>query len=171
MRYVGVGRRAVALLVDSAFLFGPIALILVSKLDTIRSFMESPPGPGTSTIAGVNAAFGWIALAWFTYMIVMEASFGATLGKFALGIRVVRVDGSSIDVVASVIRNLVRAVDGQFGGIVGAIIIWNSSLRQRLGDKAAGTVVVPAAVAREAHPAHLARSVVPVAMRTPPRPD
>jgi uncharacterized RDD family membrane protein YckC len=171
MRYVGVGRRALALLIDSLLLLGPIALIVTSKLDTIRSFMESPPAAGTYTIEGVNTAIAWTVLAWFAYMILMEASFGATIGKFALGIRVVKTDGSQVDTVASIIRNLLRAVDGAFAGLVGAIIIWNSSLRQRLGDKAAGTVVVPTAVARQARAAQLARSTIPVSAQPPPRPD
>lgn len=41
----------------------------------------------------------------------------------------------------SVIRNLVRLVDGIFFNLVGVIIIYRSPLNQRLGDKIAKTVV------------------------------
>jgi uncharacterized RDD family membrane protein YckC len=40
------------------------------------------------------------------------------------------------------IRNLVRAVDAIFVYLVAAIAVWNSPLRQRLGDMAANTVVI-----------------------------
>ena len=76
------------------------------------------------------------------YYIVMEATLGATLGKMALGLRVVKTDGSPIGWSESIIRNLLRIVDFLFFYLVAAILIWNSPLRQRLGDQVAKTVVV-----------------------------
>jgi uncharacterized RDD family membrane protein YckC len=51
-------------------------------------------------------------------------------------------DGSDVTWAASVIRNLFRVIDGFFLYLVGAIIVWNSAKRQRLGDQVARTVVV-----------------------------
>ena len=85
---------------------------------------------------------GSIGLLSILYFIVMEATQGATLGKMALGLRVVKIDGSPISWSESIIRNLLRVVDGLFAYLVGAILIWSSPLRQRLGDRAANTVVV-----------------------------
>ena len=76
------------------------------------------------------------------YFIVLEATQGATLGKMALGLRVVRTDGSPISWTESIIRNLLRIIDGLFIYLVGAIFIWTSPLKQRLGDRAARTVVI-----------------------------
>jgi uncharacterized RDD family membrane protein YckC len=67
---------------------------------------------------------------------------GATLGKMLLRLRVVKTDGTPISRSESIIRNLLRIIDGLFYYLVGAILIWNSPLRQRLGDRAAKTVVV-----------------------------
>ena len=85
---------------------------------------------------------GSVGLISILYYIVLEATQGATLGKMALGLRVVKIDGSPISWRESIIRNVLRIIDSLFGYLVGAILVWNSPLRQRLGDRAAGTVVV-----------------------------
>jgi uncharacterized RDD family membrane protein YckC len=77
-----------------------------------------------------------------TYPIIMEATQGATIGKKVLGLHVVTEDGMPISWKASIIRNLLRIVDFQLYGLVGAIAIWTSPNRQRLGDRVAKTVVI-----------------------------
>ena len=62
-------------------------------------------------------------------------------GKLIAGISVRNPDGGKIMLKQSVIRNLVRLVDGIFFNLVGVIIIYRSPLNQRLGDKIAKTVV------------------------------
>ena len=68
---------------------------------------------------------------------------GATIGKLALKIRVVRTDGSPVTPVHSLQRFLMMFVDliGTFGlgGLVSALI---SGKRQRIGDIVADTIVV-----------------------------
>jgi len=68
---------------------------------------------------------------------------GRTLGKRFMHIRVVREDGSRVGVLDSVIRNIVRAIDLMPGTYaVGIISMMFSGTSQRLGDMAAGTVVI-----------------------------
>ena len=122
--YVSVGPRFLAYLIDG-LIIGAVSGLLFFP------FRDAPGAWG-----------GSIGLLSILYFIVMEATQGATLGKMALGLRVVKVDGSPISWGESIIRNLLRIVDGLFAYLVGAILIWNSPLRQRLGDRAAGTVVV-----------------------------
>jgi uncharacterized RDD family membrane protein YckC len=124
LQYVGVGMRFLALLID-----GIIVLAVGGLLGFI---LRGAPGLSGSLI-GVLV---------FAYFIVMEATYGATLGKMALGLRVVKEDGSPISWSESVIRNLLRIIDGLFAYLVGAILIWTSPLKQRLGDRAAHTVVI-----------------------------
>jgi uncharacterized RDD family membrane protein YckC len=84
------------------------------------------------------------------YYIVLEAQFGATVGKRIIGLKVVKLDGGgAIDWQASIVRNVLRLVDGIFFYLVGAIIVWTSSRKQRLGDKLAATVIVRAQPAPE----------------------
>jgi uncharacterized RDD family membrane protein YckC len=124
LQYVGVGRRFLALLIDA---------IIVGVVTSFLSILFRN-APAVSSLLSVIIVFG--------YFIVMEATQGATVGKMALGLRVVKTDGSPITWSESVIRNLLRIVDGLFAYLVGAILIWNSPLKQRLGDRVAHTVVV-----------------------------
>ncbi len=124
LQYAGVGLRFLAYLID-AIIIGVVAAIL--------SFLFRG-APGFSGFLIAIIAFG--------YFIVMEATQGATLGKMALGLRVVKTNGAPITWTDSIIRNLLRIIDGLFAYLVGAILIWTSPLKQRLGDRAANTVVV-----------------------------
>ena len=124
MQYVGVGPRFLAVLIDA---------IIIGVVGAILGFIFQN-SPGLS--GGVT---GLLALAYF---IVLEATQGATLGKMALGLRVTRTDGAPISWTESIIRNLLRIIDGLFVYLVGAILIWTSPLKQRLGDRVAKTVVV-----------------------------
>lgn len=124
MEPIGVGLRAVALIIDA------VIIILVA---TVLTFVMGY-GTGAQLI---------ISLLAFAYVIVLEALKGATVGKMVMGLRVVKLaDGSAISWKESVIRNILRIVDGLFFYLVGAIIIWVSKNKQRLGDIAAATIVV-----------------------------
>jgi len=75
----------------------------------------------------------------------MEGIAGATIGKFLTGIRVANADGTSLGWTGAVIRNVARVVDGFPYGLpylVGAISVWTSPTKQRLGDRWGSTVVV-----------------------------
>ena len=78
------------------------------------------------------------------YFIVFELFWnGRTPGKRALGIRVVRDGGLPIDVGAAVVRNVVRLAELTIGAyLVSAVIALLSPENKRLGDFAAGTIVV-----------------------------
>ncbi len=124
-RYVGVGPRFVAVLID---------FIIIGVVGGILSAIFGPSNAGAS-----GGLTGLLALA---YIIVMEATQGATVGKMVMGLRVVKEDGSPISWSESIIRNLLRIIDGLFAYLVGAILIWTSPLKQRLGDRVAHTVVI-----------------------------
>ncbi len=85
-----------------------------------------------------------IPILFFGYELVFEAIWsGRTPGKRSSGIRVVRSDGGPITFTASVVRNLLRIVDQlPVGYGVGAVLVFTTNKNQRLGDLAAGTVVV-----------------------------
>jgi len=133
MEAVGVGRRAVAVLIDSILLF--IAGYAVAAVT------------GQTSVEGFNMRgapfFAWVGIC-LAYYIVMEATKGATLGKLAMRLKVVKQDGTPVDWQASVVRNVLRLVDGFFFYLVGAIVVWATKTRQRLGDIAAQTLVVRA---------------------------
>lgn len=137
-RYVGVGPRAVAVIIDFVILFAiGWGIAAVTGNTTAGGFeMEGAP------------AFLMFGL-WLVYLIGSEAVVGATIGKLLVGIKVVMEDGAPIDLGAAVVRNVLRIVDGLFVYLVGAILVWRSPTRQRVGDRAANTVVVYRRKARD----------------------
>jgi len=82
------------------------------------------------------------ALEWF-YPVFFEVTRGATPGKKAMGLCVVHDNGTPVGWAASLIRNLLRVVDffPLFYGAGLASMLINRRF-QRLGDLAAGTLVV-----------------------------
>ncbi len=95
-----------------------------------------------------QAGFGiWIIILFFAqwlYPVCFEVlGSGRTLGKRMLTLRVLKVDGVPVDWGASLLRNLLRFVDGMpFGYTVGLLSVLLTRDFQRVGDLVAGTVVV-----------------------------
>lgn len=126
----GIGSRGVAYLVDLLLQF--LALLAVSA---------------------VGSAFGALGVAFYAvasflillgYPILAEAfASGRTVGKALMGISVVSTDGTPITFLAAVIRNLVRLVDALPGSyFVGLAAVLITARNQRIGDLAAGTLVI-----------------------------
>jgi|GEM_PF-1078764 len=135
MNYQGVGIRFVAILIDSIILG-----IIIGILGAIFG--------ANNNVSGMYPYYG---LGWFNilsfiiyilYYTLMEGSRGQTIGKMITKIKVVREDGRPIDIGTAFIRNILRIIDGLIFYIIGAILIWTSPKRQRLGDRIAKTVVV-----------------------------
>lgn len=140
MDRVGVGPRALAIIIDSLiFVLASCCVLLIITLGS-GGEMETTGGPAFL----INVFFTLLYLAYF---IVLEGTSGATLGKRILKLKVVNLDGSPIDMQASVIRNVLRIVDGLFSYLVAAILVWTDPNKQRLGDRVAKTIVVRAAPA------------------------
>jgi uncharacterized RDD family membrane protein YckC len=91
-----------------------------------------------------DALFGLLAFLVFAgYDVLFEVfASGRTPGKRLNGIRVVRVDGSPVRFLTSAVRNILRLIDMQVFYLVGIVCILVTSRNQRLGDLAAGTLIV-----------------------------
>lgn len=102
----------------------------------------------------------WLVPAWLEYRYD-----GQTPGKRALGIAVVRDDGTPLDFGAALNRNLMRFVDFlPLFYVAGVISIVLTRDFKRLGDLTAGTVVVHRARGQRTRPA------TPMTAVAPPRP-
>ena len=139
----GLGSRFLAALVDSLLL---AILLLVTYMTTV-AFLLTPPGTALSKALGdwivaiyflITFAFLWGYYIWFE--IIWN---GQSPGKRWLGLRVIRTDGMPITLVESVVRNLVRVVDflPLYYGL-GVVVMMINAQSRRLGDLAAGTLVV-----------------------------
>jgi uncharacterized RDD family membrane protein YckC len=81
--------------------------------------------------------------AWFNYFALCEWHWGQTIGKNAFGIRALALEGGKLSWQAAALRNLLRLVDLPLAMVgVDYVIVRNSPRRQRLGDRAAKTIVV-----------------------------
>lgn len=95
-------------------------------------------------VAGGLSLLLWFLLDWF-YPVFFEAGEkGATPGKRVAGLRVVQATGSPITFGQAIVRNFLRFIDGMpfftYGIGLGSCLA--SRRFQRLGDLAAGTLVV-----------------------------
>src|SRR5438445_10972150 len=122
MEAVGVGLRAVAIIIDT---------ILMMIVGYIIASVAGSTGSEGFELSGAPMLL--LILIGTAYFVVMEKVSGATLGKMAVKIKVVKQDGQPLDWKASIIRNLLRIIDGQLIYLVGAIVVWVSKGNQRLG--------------------------------------
>jgi len=137
-RVAKLGDRFIAFVFDIVVLFGVFASVdawIFMRWGIVEGAELSLTTASLLMMAAFNAmillAYGWL----------LEASFGTTLGKALVGIRVVRT-GQRSAIAAAALRNLLRIVDGFGFYLVGAMVAGCSSYRQRLGDHCAGTAVV-----------------------------
>lgn len=141
----GVGSRFLALLADSLIQvigYGVLVLIFV----VIGSNLPKAAAPAGASVdkwvlAGV---FIFYFLLYWGYFTLFEAFWnGQTPGKKMCRLRVIRDSGRQITLFESMTRNFLRIVDGLPGFYAaGVITMWCNRQNKRLGDLAAGTLVV-----------------------------
>lgn len=140
----GVGSRFLAVFLD---LLVQITLLILIAWGLIVAASHLPQ-PVHSDKAADNFATAILVfivfLIFFGYFVLFEAFWnGQTPGKRMMGIRVVRDGGYPLDFSASLVRNLIRVGEAMIGFYaVAAIVAVSSPQNKRLGDMAAGTIVV-----------------------------
>ncbi|HXJ31111.1 MAG TPA: stage II sporulation protein M [Gemmatimonadales bacterium] len=92
-------------------------------------------------LRAVGVAIGF-AIFWGYFVLFETFNSGRTPGKQLLGIRVVMETGHPVTWAAAVVRNLVRFVDGLTFFFLGFLMVLFHPQNKRLGDIAAGTIVV-----------------------------
>jgi uncharacterized RDD family membrane protein YckC len=144
----GLGSRFLARLLDTVIQFGVI-LALAFGLG-----VSGTQHPGWLLAIVIVLVF----LTVFAYDIAFETlNHGRTIGKQAAGIRVVGQTGEPVRFLASAVRNIARILDFlPFLYLIGTISIVATARDQRVGDLAAGTLVM-----RDRFPG-MARSTAPI---------
>jgi uncharacterized RDD family membrane protein YckC len=143
LELAGLGSRFVAWVVD--WLFKGLALLLLGLGGAfLVTFLASSRADAaiTYTILAVLMAVGLVFLG--CYDIYFEVSRnGQTPGKKTAGIRVIRESGAPVDFRAACIRYLLALADFLPGFFfLGGLLVLVSTRSQRLGDMAAGTLVI-----------------------------
>ncbi|MCA9999919.1 MAG: RDD family protein, partial [Anaerolineales bacterium] len=137
---VGIGSRFMAALMDTLIIFG-LQLVALFGLGLAFRLL----GEGDIVQGWAVAAYGLVSfvLLWGYYIYFELRWNGRSPGKKAVGITVIRKDGTPITLAESVIRNLVRLVDFMpFAYGAGVVTMFIDGRSRRLGDMAAGTLVV-----------------------------
>ncbi len=135
----------------SLALGGPVSRCLAFLLDMcVISALSTAVEHVIAPIRSVKEDLGagmlivFYVAAWLLYGILCEYYWnGQTIGKWLLGLRVVDAAGLELQFYQIAIRNLIRSIDLLPAlGLIGGITMLCNRRLQRLGDLAAGTVVV-----------------------------
>ena len=138
-RVAALGDRLIALILDTILLlavFATVGMWAGAKWGGI-----TPSGFDLSG-TGALATLAVVGVVGFIYYWLGEGLLGVTLGKAIAGVRIINENGSPCGLGPSLIRNILRIIDGLFLYLVGYFIALFSRLRQRLGDHLARTFVV-----------------------------
>lgn len=126
-----IGERILAAMLDYLVIFGWIILVF-----GVPARLGLAPGLFYNIVVLLPLAFYDLLSEWLLN--------GRSVGKLAVGIRVVMLDGSQPGLGAYLLRWLLRIIESVvfFSGIVPIITVAVNGKGQRLGDIAAGTTVV-----------------------------
>ena len=136
----GIPRRFVAVLLDAVIVLFPLQIVI--GLMYGGGYVKRGEGHATAGVDVTGMAALMVLVVFLAYYIFGEALTGGTLGKGMVRIRVVNEHGEHPSVSAAIVRNILRPVDALFFYLVGAAFALTSPHGQRLGDRAAHTVVV-----------------------------
>jgi len=133
----GIGSRLSARLIDFV-----LQLILAGVVGVVIGLILT--GISGSAELGFGAGAGFAFFAILFYDVFYEAyREGQTPGKRRLGIRVLGDGGEPVSFRAALVRNIIRLIDEWLTLFLAALVSMVRSKRnQRLGDMAAGTIVV-----------------------------
>jgi uncharacterized RDD family membrane protein YckC len=160
LRRAGIVSRAIAFIIDCIIIGVTLAIVSLMIVAPFLlffpdqftfgltpdgndfSFFVNPEGPVAilvSFFVGTTAFIGLIV-----YFMLIEGQFGATPGKWLLGLRVLRENGTKIGYVESIIRNIPKVVGNSVFLLIDALLMLLvfGKDKQRGFDKIAKTIVV-----------------------------
>jgi uncharacterized RDD family membrane protein YckC len=121
-------RRVMAAIVDLLLVTAGAVVILVA---------------GDSLTGDRQGALAAVILGWaLYYFFALESGEGQTIGKKLMKLRVVRADGRPAGMREVGVRTILRVIDNYLVGLI--VMLATGDRRQRIGDLAAGTIVVDA---------------------------
>lgn len=137
----GIASRGLAVLIDlSLYVLGLVTIYLLVIIFILIAGGTLPAYPTFWFVALLLILAFFVHWGYFVFFEVLYQ--GQTPGKKLMKIRVVQDGGYPLTFIPSVIRNLIRAVDAfPFYGL-GILFVLLNPHQKRLGDLAAGTIVV-----------------------------
>jgi uncharacterized RDD family membrane protein YckC len=140
----GIGSRFIAGFLDSLiiilmYLILFLLFLFIADINVLGSLGLSKATARWAHVCVILVAF---SIYWGYFVLFEMWTNGQSPGKKYMKIRVVRIEGDGISFSSIAIRNLLRAVDAIGFYAVAGIAMFATSKVQRLGDLAAGTVVI-----------------------------
>jgi uncharacterized RDD family membrane protein YckC len=136
MTLAQISKRIIAALIDY-FLFSMAYAMLLLAFGHEEKLDDGRP---------IVALEGWLKtipfIVWIVTFPVMESFEGKTVGKKLMKLQVMKLNGTRYSLLDSMKRRICDWVEFALFGLPAFLIANNTSLRQRLGDLWAGTVVV-----------------------------
>ena len=121
----------------------PLVVLFLIMAAALGEFGSTEDNEFSVSLTGWPAAL-WFFLSW-GYFVILEGLIATTPGKLLMGLKVVKLNDEPYDWRSVLLRNIIRIIDGApILYVVGLISIAVTEKNQRLGDLAAGTVVVRA---------------------------
>jgi uncharacterized RDD family membrane protein YckC len=120
-----------------------LAFIIDNLAATVAGFLAVAALKSDNPYLGGGA----LCLTYLGYFFAFEALWSRTPGKYFQGLVVTNADGGRCGWRGALIRTLLRVVEANpllLGGLPAGVVILASKRNQRLGDLAAGTLVVSA---------------------------
>lgn len=137
----GLGSRAAAFLIDNLILAVFHILIYLAFLAAVTDFLFFFDRINGYLLAALIII--QFVLIWGYYILFEYFAAGRTPGKKLLGLRVLHDNGQSITFLSAFMRNILRLIDMLPGFyFVGLLMIFLHPKHKRIGDLAAGTIVV-----------------------------
>lgn len=145
LELAGLGNRALAVIIDTLATYALcIVVFLLAWLGTVLVAMGHLPPNAVAIVSSVIVLLAMLAsfAIAFGYFIFFEGIWhGQTPGKKVTHIRVIDQTGQPINWGAAVLRNIIRVFDLGFL-LIGLLFMAADKNERRLGDFAAGTLVV-----------------------------
>ena len=133
----GAASRFVAAIIDMTIQLG-----LLIAIGVVFGAIGGIGVTSSGIAVGAWAVLSFLVIVGYDIFFEVRNS-GRTPGKQLNGLRVVRMGGQPVSFLPSTIRNVIRPIDFFPGGyLVGAVTILVTKRNQRIGDLAAGTLVV-----------------------------
>ena len=141
--YASPGSRIVAIVIDTIIL-GIIGFLLMIPFGLSTAMLALMSGSWNIAMWMIAYVVVLNFIIWIIYFTYFEGNSGQTIGKKAMHIKVVKNDGKKLTYADALIRTILRVIDGIAFYLIGLIVILVTERKQRIGDMAAGTIVVKA---------------------------
>lgn len=136
-----IGERLLALVIDYSLI-----LIYLYSVTTLIVKLHLSSGVGTVFFL----CLVYLPVLFYSFLCEMF-NHGQSFGKRLMNIRVVKSDGSTPSISAYLLRWLLFIIDGPGTGGLGLLVVLLTKNSQRLGDLAAGTMVIKEKNYRKIH--------------------